>query len=93
MAPTKPLVNQQISACYKITGIPKSSTVILTGSTHAQVCKQQWKSKRVFYVTPQSIENDLQNGICLSSEIVLLVVDEAHRATGHYSYTEVVRYL
>ena len=31
LAPTKPLVNQQISACFNIIGIPKSDTVELTG--------------------------------------------------------------
>jgi ERCC4-related helicase len=31
LAPTKPLVNQQISACFNIIGIPKADTVELTG--------------------------------------------------------------
>ena len=31
MAPTKPLVNQQIDACYKIMGIPQSDSTFLTG--------------------------------------------------------------
>lgn len=31
MAPTKPLVAQQIEACYKIMGIPQSDTAEMTG--------------------------------------------------------------
>jgi ERCC4-related helicase len=31
MAPTKPLVAQQIRACYDITGIPKEHTEEMTG--------------------------------------------------------------
>ncbi|KAJ3123675.1 hypothetical protein HK098_001707 [Nowakowskiella sp. JEL0407] len=93
MAPTKPLVNQQISACYGITGIPDEDTITLTGTINPQKRQEYWKTKRVFYVTPQSIQNDLKNEICPGSSIVLLVVDEAHRATGNHSYTEVVRYL
>jgi Fanconi anemia group M protein len=31
MAPTKPLVAQQIKACYEITGIPKNDTEEMTG--------------------------------------------------------------
>ena len=31
MAPTKPLVNQQIEACYKIMGIPQTDSTFLTG--------------------------------------------------------------
>ncbi|KAJ3123669.1 hypothetical protein HK098_001701 [Nowakowskiella sp. JEL0407] len=87
MAPTKPLVNQQISACYSITGIPDEDMITLTET--ARILENQ----KSIYVTPQSIQNDLKNEICPGSSIVLLVVDEAHRATGNHSYTEVVRYL
>ena len=31
MAPTKPLVNQQIDACYRIMGIPQADSTFLTG--------------------------------------------------------------
>lgn len=33
MAPTKPLVAQQIDAIFKITGIPEDDTIELTGQT------------------------------------------------------------
>lgn len=33
MAPTRPLVDQQMSACHTIVGIPASDTVVLMGST------------------------------------------------------------
>lgn len=32
MAPTRPLVKQQIDACYDIMGIPKKTTAELTGT-------------------------------------------------------------
>jgi len=31
MAPTKPLVHQQIDSCYRVMGIPKDVTAELTG--------------------------------------------------------------
>jgi Fanconi anemia group M protein len=31
MAPTKPLVHQQIDSCYSVMGIPKEDTAELTG--------------------------------------------------------------
>lgn len=31
MAPTRPLVKQQVDACYDIMGIPKEVTVEMTG--------------------------------------------------------------
>ncbi|KAL9006186.1 MAG: hypothetical protein Q9188_001065 [Gyalolechia gomerana] len=93
VAPTKPLVSQQVKACFEIAGIPRSATTMLTGVTPPGVRAEEWKSKRVFFMTPQTIVNDLKAGICDPKRLVLLVVDEAHRATGGYAYVEVVQFL
>lgn len=37
MAPTRPLVKQQIDACYNIMAIPKDTTAELTGFENANV--------------------------------------------------------
>jgi ERCC4-related helicase len=93
MAPTKPLVAQQIDACYNITGIPPEVTCELTGSTSAELRSQIWAQKRVFYVTPQILQNDLSSGLCPANNISLLVIDEAHRATGNYAYCQLIKEL
>ncbi|KAI9014695.1 P-loop containing nucleoside triphosphate hydrolase protein, partial [Gaertneriomyces semiglobifer] len=93
MAPTKPLVAQQIEACHKIVGIPQSETEELTGSTSPDLRKLSWLRKRVFYLTPQVMQNDLQKETCPAEKVVLLVIDEAHRATGNHAYCEVIREL
>lgn len=93
VAPTKPLVAQQVAACFNIAGIPKSATTMLTGNTAPGIRAEEWTNKRVFFMTPQTIINDLKAGICDPKRVVLLVVDEAHRATGSYAYVEVVKYL
>lgn len=93
VAPTKPLVSQQVKACFGIAGIPPSVTTMLTGGTAPGIRAEEWLSKRVFFMTPQTIINDLKSGICDPKRIVLLVVDEAHRATGSYAYVEVVKFL
>lgn len=93
VAPTKPLVAQQISACLQIAGIPRSQTTMLTGEAPPGVRAEEWKAKRVFFMTPQTLTNDLKSGIADPKRIVLLVVDEAHRATGGYAYVEVVKFL
>lgn len=93
VAPTKPLVSQQVKACFGIAGIPPSATTMLTGGTPPGVRAEEWSTKRVFFMTPQTIINDLKTGICDPKKIVLLVVDEAHRATGGYAYVEVVKFL
>jgi ATP-dependent DNA helicase MPH1 len=93
VAPTKPLVSQQISACYQIAGIPRSQTTMLTGDAPPGVRAEEWRTRRVFFMTPQTLTNDLKSGIADPKRIVLLVVDEAHRATGRYAYVEVVKFL
>lgn len=93
VAPTKPLVAQQIDACFHICGIPRSCTTMLIGGVPPAVRAEEWATKRVFFMTPQTLLNDLKHGYADPKKIVLLVVDEAHRATGGYAYVEVVSFL
>lgn len=93
VAPTKPLVSQQIDACFNIAGIPRSTTTLLTGEVSPALRAEEWLTKRVFFMTPQTIMNDLGNGIADPKSIGLLVVDEAHRATGNYAYVKVIEQL
>ncbi|PNS20925.1 hypothetical protein CAC42_2856 [Sphaceloma murrayae] len=93
VAPTKPLVAQQIEACFHTVGIPRSDTAMLTGTVSPAMRAEAWETKRVFFMTPQTMGNDLRSGICDPKRVVLLVVDEAHRATGHYAYVDIVKFL
>lgn len=93
VAPTKPLVSQQIDACFNIAGIPRSQTTMLTGDVPPGIRAEEWLEKRVFFMTPQTLVNDLKSGMCDPKKIVLVVVDEAHKATGNYAYVEVVTFL
>ncbi|XLR14107.1 hypothetical protein HN51_035008 [Arachis hypogaea] len=92
-APSRPLVMQQIEACHNIVGIPQKWTIDMTGQISPPKRACFWKTKRVFFVTPQVLEKDIHSGICLVKYLVCLVIDEAHRATGNYSYCEAVREL
>lgn len=90
MAPTRPLVAQQIKACCGVTGI--LSAVVATLLDKAKRNRQQiWDSKLVFFTTPQVVENDLLTGVLDARLVVLLVVDEAHRSKGNYLYHNVVK--
>ncbi|CAM0135161.1 unnamed protein product [Umbelopsis sp. WA50703] len=93
MAPTKPLVNQQIEACFKICGIPQDQTAELTGAMPAAKRKVLWNAKRMFFVTPQILQNDITEGVFPVEKLACLVVDEAHKATGGYAYAVAVRKL
>ncbi|XP_074852253.1 Fanconi anemia group M protein isoform X2 [Carettochelys insculpta] len=55
--------------------------------------KEIWHNKRVFFLTPQIMVNDLSRGTCPAAEIKCLVIDEAHKALGNYAYCQVVKEL
>ena len=93
MAPTKPLVTQQVKACLDIAGIPRSQTTLMTGEIPPHTRADEWRTKRIFFMTPQTFHNDLTAGIADPKRIVLVVVDEAHKATGGYAYTQVNKFL
>ena len=91
MAPTKPLVAQQIEACYNIMGIPQSDTAEMTGAMQPSERKRCWKEKRVFFLTPQVLMNDLSRSAIPAEHIKCVVVDEAHKALGNHAYCQVVK--
>uniref|UniRef100_A0A8C2C319 Fanconi anemia group M protein n=1 Tax=Cyprinus carpio TaxID=7962 RepID=A0A8C2C319_CYPCA len=93
MAPTKPLVAQQIQACHGVMGIPQEHMAELTGSTAAQQRRELWRSKRVFFLTPQVMVNDLSRNSCPAAHVRCVVIDEAHKATGNHAYCQVIREL
>lgn len=89
-APSRPLVNQQIDACYNVVGIPSSETIELTGKCAKEKRMEYWSSKRVFFVTPQVMQNDIKDPSFPINSIKLIVVDEAHKAKGKFAYCEVI---
>lgn len=107
MAPTRPLVTQQIEACQHIMPFPSSETVELTGKLSKTKRAELWRTKRVFFATPQSVQSDILgttneedadepnecSEIFPFKDVKLLVVDEAHKARGRYAYVEVTQAL
>ena len=91
-APTRPLVAQQIKACLGITGIPQDQTAILLDKSRKNR-EEIWEEKRVFFTTPQVVENDLKRGVLHPKDIITIVIDEAHRATGSYAYTNIIKFV
>ncbi|OAV90655.1 hypothetical protein PTTG_28252 [Puccinia triticina 1-1 BBBD Race 1] len=85
--------NCLIEACHSIAGIPSVDCVSLTGTTSAAKRAIAWREKRVIFATPQTVANDLRRGSLRPEDIICLVVDEAHRATGAYAYCIVVKLL
>ena len=93
MAPTRPLVAQQVHACQAVMGLPRADIAELTGQTPQATRVREWQRARVFFVTPHVLQNDMVAGQFPTHSVVCLVVDEAHRATGNYAFCEVLHCL
>ena len=59
VAPTKPLVHQQVSAVRRAIGLPLADFAELTGQMKAEARAQAWREKRLFFLTPQTLINDM----------------------------------
>ncbi len=51
--------------------------------------KKSWATKRVFFLTPQVLMNDLSREALPALDVKCLVVDEAHKALGNHAYCQV----
>lgn len=72
-------------------GIPEKHTAEISGRSKPDSREAMWSNKRVFFCTPQTLVKDIQEGRCDAKQIVCVVMDEAHRATGDHAYSVLVR--
>ena len=94
LAPTKPLIDQQkIAFSEIINGINEDEISTLSGKYQPVIRKDLYKEKRIMFMTPQTLQNDLDSNLIESNKIVCLVIDEAHRASGNYAYCRIIRKL
>src|ERR1700733_6279862 len=93
MAPTRPLVRQQMESVLSTMEIDHSDAVELTGNQPPNSRIALWQSKHIFFGTPHTIQNDLLSNTGLTDSIVLVVVDEAHKALGNYACCNVIKEL
>lgn len=94
MAPTRPLVHQQLKAWNDQFSKSLNIKVIeVTGSMSPEKRHQVWNDCNVFFTTPQVFENDLVNNIIEKDSVVCLIIDEAHKAVGNYSYCTIINRL
>ena len=86
LSPTKPLCEQHIDTFKQHLDIPEEKIVLFTGSVTPEKRAELWKGATIIISTPQGLENDVINKRVKLEEVSLLVFDEAHHATGDYSY-------
>jgi len=64
MAPTRPLVQQQIGACCRSVGLsPDADALMLTGEDLPDTRAELWRSRRLVFCTPHVLRNDLKNHV------------------------------
>ena len=73
LAPTRPLVTQQSLSLVGIKGINPDDAVELTGGDLCHNRAKEYQVKRIFFMTPQTLENDLEKGIIDVRNIVLII--------------------
>ena len=90
LAPTNALVNQHLTDLKSLLNLPDGEDIVaLTGAIPPKKRRDIWDSAKIIVATPQVVRNDVQNGITRLDDVALLIVDEAHRATGNHAMAQV----
>ncbi|MFA5049398.1 MAG: DEAD/DEAH box helicase family protein [Candidatus Micrarchaeia archaeon] len=92
LSPTKPLTEQHHTSIIREFGDLKGNVTIVTGATPQTRRKTEYE-KKIIVATPQTIRNDITTGLIDPSLFSLVIFDEAHRAIGEYSYTQISKKL
>ncbi|MBI5393091.1 DEAD/DEAH box helicase [Candidatus Woesearchaeota archaeon] len=91
LAPTKPLVEQIMNVFKNHLVIEPEKITMFTGFVSPEKRQELWKTATVIVSTPQGLENDIIGSKISLEDVSLLVIDEAHRASGDYSYVWVAK--
>lgn len=73
LAPSKALVAQQMTACMESEAFEMNDLVELTGETHSENRKCSYEKGRVFFMTPQALEYDIDCDRIDLEKVVLVV--------------------
>ncbi len=91
IGPTRPLIDQYYNVFRENFDIPEEQMVIFTGFVKPEKRHELWKSAKIIFSTPQGLENDVISSRIALEDVSLLGIDEAHRATGDYSYNFIAK--
>ncbi|MGB0236143.1 MAG: helicase-related protein [Poseidonia sp.] len=89
IAPTTGLVDQQMTMAKERLKIDEERIIAYTGETGPDKRRGLWENATVVMATPQVIRNDAMNGVIDLASVELLILDEAHHATGNHAYAQV----
>ncbi len=91
LGPTRPLIEQYRDVFLKHFDIDKEKIVILTGQISPKKREKLWAESQIILSTPQGLENDIISNRISLKDVSLLGFDEAHKATGDYSYVWIAK--
>ncbi|MBW2970196.1 DEAD/DEAH box helicase [Candidatus Woesearchaeota archaeon] len=91
LAPTKPLAEQHLQTFKEAIDFPEEKFALFTGEIPPKKREQLWQTAQIIFSTPQGLENDIIGNKIDITKVSLLVFDEAHRATGDYSYVFIAK--
>jgi Fanconi anemia group M protein len=90
IAPTVALVEQHLRGIESVLSDSASvNPISVTGQNPVAKRATLWGSSRLVIATPQVVRNDVTRGVLDLSDCSLLVVDEAHHATGNHAMAQV----
>ncbi|MBD3228426.1 MAG: DEAD/DEAH box helicase [Candidatus Lokiarchaeota archaeon] len=87
LAPTKPLIQQHHKTFKEFLILDENNFASLTGSVNPEERAEIWDESKIFFYTPQTLQNDIINSRINLKNVSLMIFDEAHRAVGNYAYT------
>jgi Fanconi anemia group M protein len=87
LAPTKPLAEQHHKTMMSALNIGEENMLLLIGSINKKERVERENKANVIIATPQTITNDIKNGLTSMRDFGVVIFDECHRAVGKYAYT------
>src|SRR3989344_3791686 len=87
LAPTKPLAEQHQTTFKKHLQLTDDKFALFTGALSPEKRHKLWETAQIIIGTPQGLENDVLGDRISLENVSLLILDEAHHATGDYSYS------
>ena len=89
LAPTKPLCQQHHEMMARILKLDEFDIVLWTGEVPRS--DRAATLPRILIATPQLVLNELAEGRISLRGVSTVIIDEAHRTVGNYSYVPIVR--
>ncbi|MBI4170755.1 MAG: DEAD/DEAH box helicase family protein [Candidatus Aenigmarchaeota archaeon] len=91
LAPTKPLVEQHRRSFAHMLKVGEDELKTITGSDKPEERKELYEKADIIFSTPQTVRNDIKNGLFSLRNFSLCIFDEAHRCVGNYAYTYIAK--